>query len=211
MHNHEFSRKFSVIFTSINRFLPLIFWVLIIYSFDEPLIATLTVISAVIHELGHFSFFIFTRSPFPTTKGVYNGFRISRSETLSYKGEIILALLGPLFNIAACFVILPFRPVLGGFADSFAVLNLATGLSNLLPIEGYDGYRIIKCSILLMTCPEQLLKILDILSDFLIALFVFLSLYLIERFNSGYWIYAVFIVSLVGRVFRALKFQKTSF
>ena len=36
-----------------NSFLPLLFWALIMFGFDAPYIAILTIISAIIHEAGH--------------------------------------------------------------------------------------------------------------------------------------------------------------
>src|SRR3954447_12122713 len=51
------------------------------------------------------------------------------------RANICIALVGPLMNLilAACF---------RTYAPNFAFLNLALGLSNLLPIQGSDGLRI---------------------------------------------------------------------
>src|SRR3954447_19792512 len=51
------------------------------------------------------------------------------------RANICIALVGPLMNL---FLAASFRT----YAPNFAFLNLALGLSNLLPIQGSDGLRI---------------------------------------------------------------------
>ena len=120
--------------------LPIIFWVSLIFGFDTPYVAILTLICAVWHELGHCSAIAVVGNGSGHVKGHASGFRIKREARLTYAKEIVILLAGPGANVALFLATLPFGNALGGYIKIFGALNLATGISNLLPIEGYDGY-----------------------------------------------------------------------
>ena len=68
-----------------------------------------------------------------------------------------------------------------------------TMLSNLLPIEGYDGYRAVSSAAALLELdPTRTERTLSSLSFFFSVLVTFLSLYLILKIGEGYWIFGVF-------------------
>ena len=183
----------------LEKILPLAFWLILIFAFDTPRLALLTLIAAVIHEAGHVMFGAFRGimrlfpSPHPT------GFRIKTSGILSYKDEIILLIGGPVSNL--CFFMLGLCVFgLSGcslFFD-FAFLNFLTAFANLLPIKGYDGYRIIESVILLHDNGSFLsLKLLFWLSFLFTVILTFLSLYLLLKLGEGYWIFAIFFSSVL--------------
>ncbi len=184
---------------ALEKILPLIFWLILVFAFDTPRFATLTLIAAVLHELGHAAFGAsrgFVRlipSPHPT------GFRINPANFLSYNDELILLIGGPVSNF--CFFILGFliyKATGGALFFDFAFLNLLTALCNLLPIRDYDGYRIIEVLILLRAenaFPK--IKLLSALSFAFTSSLCFLSLYLLLKIGEGYWIFAVFFSSVL--------------
>jgi hypothetical protein len=179
--------------------LPIVFWLSLIFGFDAPYVAILTVICAVAHELGHIgTIYAFTGDE-SRIRGHSSGFRISRSSPLSYRKEIAILLAGPLVNIVTAIVLWQFGDLLFGYIRIFAVLNLATGLSNLMPIEGYDGYGAI-CEIFRAVGHPQMIKKLEAFSFVLSVSVTFIALYLIERFGEGYWIFGLFFFGTVSKL-----------
>ena len=122
----------------IVSFTPYIFIILVIFSFGEVYAAVLTVISAILHEGGHVLAMATLGRGF-SVSGVMSGLRLKPKSTLSYGEEIFVASAGPAVNLIL-FIIFIFTG--GGYLSAFALVNLFTALSNLLPIRGYDGYRI---------------------------------------------------------------------
>ena len=96
--------KFAKSLEILNGILPMIFWGLILFSFEENFLAVSTLICALIHELGHVICILSYYDGSFTIKSVMNGFRIRSRRIKSYSQEIILYLSGPLANLL-CFVI----------------------------------------------------------------------------------------------------------
>ena len=199
MHTYEIV-KFLRYMT--NYFLPCIFWIMIIFSFDTPYMAILTILTAGIHELGHISAIIFFRNEGRIPKGRITGFRINVSGTHSYKSEIIILLAGPLFNIIVFLLALPFSSLLNGYLNLFIILNLATAMSNLIPAEGYDGYCALKKYFEYKAINP---KPLESLSFAVTALFCFLYLYLILKYACGFWIFSIFFLSLLSKISKTVN------
>ena len=183
----------------LEKFLPLIFWVFLIFAFDTPRFAILTLAAALIHEIGHITFGasrgILRLIPSPKT----SGFRITPPENISYKDELILLIGGPVLNLSFFFFSFALRFIFQTkIIFDFAIINLLTALSNLLPIKSYDGYRIIE-SLILMKKSESngYLTTLSLLSFAFTVILTFLSLYLILKIGEGYWIFALFFSSAV--------------
>ena len=206
MHNNEFVNVFSGILRFINAFFPIFFWILLIYGFDDATTAGLTVISAVIHELGHFLFYLLKEKKFRSFKGVIGGLKIVKKHNLSYPEEFSLCILGPLANFIAfliSFIVVKIYP--GEYLSLFSTINLLVGLSGMIPIEGYDGYGAILAIMKLFGCSETAFIILKRVSFGLIIVLTFLSLITMLLFDGWYWIYAVFSVLLYENVSGMLK------
>ena len=78
----------------------------------------------------------------------------------------------------------------------FGFINLLTGISNMLPIKAYDGYRILESVFLMRTADEaRTLAALFWLSFGFTLLLCFLSLYFLLKLGEGYWIFALFFSS----------------
>lgn len=187
------------------RILPSLFWLLLIFGFDLPHIAVSTVISALIHESAHVFATCKITGRFKL-KSAISGLRLNTGQQISYKQEIIVALAGPLSNLAVFIISFLLFPR-SRYTLIFGILNLFTALSNLMPIEGYDGYRILECIILHYGNDGALLKWLQRISFTFVTLFSLLALYLMKSLDGGYWIYFIFIAVLI----RTLKADERVF
>ena len=176
----------------LSECLPILFWILAVFGFEKGNTAVYTVISALIHEIGHISVLLLLKKKAALPKGHLSGFRIL-VEGLSYRDDLAVSLSGPLFNVilfVLCFLFECNREL--------GYISLITALSNLLPVKGYDGYRALYALISLLSLKaDKLLRLLSALSFFTVCVFLFLSLYLLLRAGEGYWIYGVFLYSLI--------------
>ena len=195
------------ILTVLSEVLPVVFWVLVIFGFDTPCVAILTIATALIHELGHITaLYILKKDYAGSPRGDVSGFRIAVSD-LSYKEEMLCALAGPLVNLLFGVLLLIFFE--SEYIAIFATLNIMTAISNLLPVRGYDGYKFLSS----LACaysknPWKSEAILEWLSFILSAVMCFLSLYFILKIGEGYWIFAVFFSFLLSEI---VKRQKPAF
>lgn len=186
----------------ILKILPLAFWIILIFAFDKPYIAILTVICALLHELGHILAFMFFSRNYRLFS-VTSGFRLASNERLSYKEELFIALSGPLINIILFLLASPF--VLfhcSEYARIFGLINLFTAISNLIPIEGYDGYRVAECFINQYSSLRISNSLLRSVSFLFSAILCLTALYLIRSFDGGYWIFFIFLASLLKAISR---------
>ena len=186
--------------------LPIIFWLSLIFGFDTPYIAILTVICALCHELGHCIAISIASDRKSSLRGHASGFRIKRCERLSYGKEIFILLAGPGVNILVYIITLPFRGAFDGYIRIFGTLNLVTGISNLLPVEGYDGYGALN-ELFAYTGRISMQKALDLFSFVFSVCVTFVSLYLIERFSEGYWIFGLFFFMTVSKLVNLGKYD----
>jgi Zn-dependent protease len=188
----------------LEKSLPLLFWILISFSFDLPYVAILTGISAVIHELGHFLFILIERG-FPEVKNRLSGpkFKIS---VLGYREELLIALAGPLANLSVAIILLPMlilRP--NSYVFEFFIINALTAVLNLLPINGFDGYKALHCFVAERKNGEAALPILYHTSILITALLTLLSLYFVLKLGEGYWIFALFFSVLISEIAKSQK------
>lgn len=184
----------------ISSLLPTLFWGLIIFGFEEPYMAIITIICALIHEGGHL---IFTPSN-GSIRSVMSGFRIKSDTIVSYKQKILTYLGGPMANLFVCLFCLPATVIGDEYIGMFALINLATALSNLMPIEGYDGYGILLTLIEMQELDDRYHRALIWLSDSIIMVLTVFSLCLIDRVGGGYWIFAIFFSYLIKVIDRGL-------
>ena len=190
----------------LNKILPLLFWTLLMLGFDSLHVAVLTGASAAIHECGHLI-------AIPSSKkgclpeAHVSGFRI-KVNSMSYKEELITAAGGPLINITLGVLLLffPTSTQLGSYVNTFGIINLLTAISNLLPIEGYDGYKILFCiGALVFDDTAACERILSGFSFVFSSLMCFLSLYLILKLGEGYWIFVVFFSVTLSAIMKRAK------
>lgn len=191
--------------------ISILFWLLIIFAFVSPAEGFMTILSAIVHEAGHYLYtLIFLRSP-ATPYGSLSGLRIKKSGILSYGEEIMLYLSGPIANIILCMILLPFFVASHRFAKELFVTSALTMISNLLPIEGYDGYGAIVALAAVFDAEERVRRALRGISFFFTVILVLISLYLMYFLNGGYWIFAIFSLSMLSFIKKELKIQNERF
>ena len=195
----------KILKTLSESILPIFFWVLMIFGMDVPYIAILTIIAAVIHEIGHIEAIRHLSSSAKAPRAHLSGFRIKSQDNTSYRDNSIILAMGPLFNIAFYIFTLPFRKCLEGYVGVFGTINLITAISNLLPVEGYDGYGMLAQLFMSknLTAP---MRILEGISFVFSVCATFFSLYLIDKFGSGYWIFGIFFILMISKLVKSGKY-----
>lgn len=205
MNLTKITQRVNSAFALVLNVLPVIFWLCLIYSFDEFMGANITVLAMIIHECGHLlCVYIFT-GRFSLPKGDISGLRINKEETNSYGYDIALYSSGILFNFIAVILMLPFLEKFGDFAALFITINLATAISNALPIEGYDGYRIITLVFSYFCMGKAAYIILEFASFILVFSMSILSLFLVYTYGNGYWIMAIFLGATISKLKKWMK------
>lgn len=191
-----------------KRALSLLFLLLISFGFDLPYLAVLTLISAFIHEMGHLIMIRLIRGEMPSApNAMLSGFRIEVKRHLSYKSELLVCLAGPFVNVTVFFVTLPFY--FSEYIFVFGIINLMSALTNLLPIEGYDGYKILSSILYNSPLEKHACSILFFLSIFFSAGLTFLSLYFLTKIGEGYWMFAIFFTSLLATLRKTTIFENS--
>ena len=190
--------------------MPIAFWVMIMFGFETVSITFMTLLAAIIHEFGHIAVIsVFCKDepllPIPRIDGM----RITPSRILSYKEEIFSAFGGPCANLVLFLLLLPFFKNPNGYAVTFASINLMTALSNLLPVCGFDGYKILLNSVSLKFGCERAEIILCAFSFITSSVLLFLSLYLILKTGEGYWLFGIFFTSTLTEVFKYNNLTKS--
>ena len=186
--------------------LSITFLLLLILGFGSAEIAIITVLSAVLHELGHiFASLLFTTK----CKIRFQLFspRLLPQRLLSYKKTLVVALSGPLVNLLIFAIFISISEASGDIFYNIGVINALTAISNLMPVKGYDGYRIIH-SIVSNTRFQRLGRIiLDLISDALSVIICFFSLFLMLNLNTGYWSYIIFFSNMSKSVIGSKKIK----
>ena len=202
MHNNEFIlflRKATLLLVG---FLPVLFWLSLVFSFDTPDAAAATIVSILIHEAGHLIAITLLGEGIYGLRGALSGLRI-KTDRSSYGGEFIIYLGGPLANAAAALSAMLFLPA--DYAEMLIAVNTTTCISNLLPAEGYDGYGMLRCLLFRRGISYKRHLFLSAVSLFTVTFLCILSLYLMDRCGEGYWIFFVFFLSSLKKMENTLK------
>ena len=183
-----------------DKVLPTLFWVCIMLAFDSPAICILTLSAAAIHEIGHILFAVLIkRGDISLPRATLFGLKIDTGRLLSYKEEAIIAAGGPLVNLGVFLLSLPFFS-LNEYVSLVGMINLFTAVTNLLPMRGYDGGRIIRAVLL----SRYNIGIVDTVSSILTLLTAaslsVISLIVIMLVGEGYWIFAFFFSVLLSEI-----------
>ncbi len=187
--------------------LPLCFWLMVMLSFDDISICLLTLLSATLHELGHIGAYVFIKSgKISLPRAVLNGLKLYTGTGLSYFEEFIVTLFGPLVNLLVFLLSLPFA-FTSSYIFTFGIINLLCGLTNLIPIKGYDGYGILNALILARqrTPKNESLEFVSLIFSALITLTFSVTIFII---GEGYWIFAVFFIHLLKEIIKLHSHDK---
>lgn len=178
------------------RILRAAFWICLLFALDVPYLSVFTLLAMLWHELFHLlAFMRIARHARLCTH--LSGLRLFPSDVLSYRDERRTAAAGPiggLFGALLCIVFLPLSP---SYLSDFAFCHLFTTISNLLPLEGYDGYRILHTTLALRDTAdaEALMRQISFVCSAILAL---LSLFLFGILGEGLWASGAFLSSLIG-------------
>lgn len=198
-------RRFEVLINSFCQIFYAVFWIFLIFGFEEKTLAITTCLCALIHEMGHALCIVFTRATNLNLKSTFNGLRFKHQGIGSYDEELLIYLCGPLANILTFFICAIFSLLFHQNYMTIGIINLATAISNLIPIKGNDGYGAILTIIKKRELHVTYFRFLSCISSALIFIFCILSLYLIDRHGGGYWIFFVFFVSMLREINDSLK------
>ena len=195
-------------FRLILGILPVVFWLCLIYSFDEKLGAGITILAMVIHELGHLVCIYFITGKWQALKSTFNGFRIPEERYLSYKQQMLQYASGAISNIIAA-LLAPICIGLNDYSETFVIINFATAISNLLPRDGYDGYRLIYSFIGYLNLGHRGYTILEIISFLCTATLCIFSMFLVYTFGNGYWFMAIFLLAMISKLEKWQKYENS--
>ena len=135
-----------------------------------------------VHEAGHLgAAYLLRMKPSGATADTIGIRLLFRGTPPSYGREILLCAAGPLANL----VCVPISLALGAPPNSiFPLTCTALALLNLLPIEGFDGGRMVSSTLLLFVSPSLADKISDLLSFFFLFVLWCVSVYLMMRVGN---------------------------
>ena len=162
-------------------------------------------ISAAIHELGHI---LAARkcsiSLGEMRLGIFGAQITPKTSLCSYKNEILLAIAGPLANLLTATLLLLLCNESEGFWGMLFQTSLFLGILNLLPIDDFDGGRILRCSLLLFFSPQRVSSILQVISFILVLSLWIFSVYLLLRASASLSLFT-FSLSLFCKTFLKQK------
>ena len=162
-------------------------------------------VAAFIHEIGHL---IAARACGIRIKelklDIFGAVMTPEQSISSYRSEAILAFAGPLFNILSVVFIALIGVDRGNVLSLFITASMFLGILNLLPIESFDGGRILYCLLASMISLDFANNICNVLS-FLVALSLWIfSVYLLLRLGSSLSLF-VFSYALICRILLSVK------
>ena len=163
-------------------------------------IIRLSLITSLLHECIHLIFILLFCGKIKSVRFSFMGGEIKRGDiSLTATKEAVISLSAPVTNLligAGLYVL--------NVYEHFAIVNLIIGAFNLIPYEGFDGGRALKC-LLEGRVNEKTANNVAILLSF-IACFTFIALngYLLIK-NNGNILFlitsAIMLISLIIRLF----------
>ena len=179
---------------------------------DSAAVLAVYALAAIIHELGHFLAAKALKIKIKEVTFGFSGIRIMTDERLtSYKQEIFLASAGPLANLFVAVAVLTCAHAAkidsetifeaaeaflnGDFEYKLGILgflalsSIIQAIINLLPVNSFDGGRIIYCAIARLNDQRTAEQLLSVLSAFSAFILWTAALYVMLRIGAGLGIY----------------------
>ena len=174
---------------------------------DKSGIAAMSLLAAALHEVGHLVAARFMNIPISAMRFDLLGARIDvKGRILSYGEEWLLCMAGPLSSLTFSLI--------GSFfwshtklAIAFSCASLLLGLLNLLPIQTFDGGRMLECTLLSFTTPQKVGSILRGCTFLFLWLLWAFSAYLMIKIADGISLF-FFTLTLLARFFEGRVPQK---
>ncbi|MCL2562769.1 MAG: peptidase M50 [Oscillospiraceae bacterium] len=142
----------------------------LVFLFDSGGLVPLIVFVALVHELGHFAAIrVFGGRVLRLHLGLV-GLRIDyEGRRVGYGGEIVIALMGPIFNLGLAYGASLFGRHVGSEGAFFlAGVSLGAAVFNLLPIYQLDGGRALYCFMAWTVDADWAARVICVLSCVLI-------------------------------------------
>ena len=159
----------------IKSVLCFVFLFSVLLAFNAPVVSSLVILAMLLHELGHLlMFFLLNKSVRGVSFATF-GAKMSYRGNLSYREEFWICLSGPLSNLLACVFSLLFCQK--EYFQLFCYINLFYALTNLLPLPGYDGEKILRTLTSSFFCMTNAQRWIFRIGFLLRILLLFLSLY----------------------------------
>ena len=193
-----------------KRFLiqPLAFIYLLFMLFcDKSGLAAMSLLAAALHEVGHLVAARFLKIPIGSMRFDLLGARIDvKGRILSYGEEWLLCAAGPASSLV-CSIFGAFFWSHGKLAVAFSCASLLLGILNLLPIQTFDGGRMLECALLSFTSPKRTSDILRGCTFLFLWLLWAFSAYLMIKIADGITLF-FFTITLLARFFERRVPQK---
>lgn len=174
---------------------------------DQSGLAAMSLLAAALHELGHLIAARAMKIPIGAMRFDLLGARIDvKGRILSYGEEWLLCMSGPLSSLVFSLI--------GSFfwshsflAITFSCASLLLGLLNLLPIQTFDGGRMLECALLSFTTPQKTGSVLRGCTFLFLWLLWAFSAYLMIKIADGISLF-FFTITLLARFFEGKVPQK---
>ena len=152
----------------------------LIYLLDEQGIFALAVISAAVHELGHYAALaIFGAKPYLLRLELTGAAMYFDESRLSYGRELVAALAGPTAGL-----LLAFAAAFCG-AHTLSGVSLILSVFNLLPIGGLDGGRVLSALLSMLLDHERAQRVCFWVTIICAAAMHAAGMYFMLRTHSG--------------------------
>ena len=176
---------------------------------DKSGMALMSLLAAALHEVGHLIAAKAMHIPIRAMRFDLLGARIDvKGRILSYGEEWLLCVAGPLSSLIFS--------IIGSFfwshtrlAVAFSCASLILGLLNLLPIQTFDGGRMLECALLSFASPKRTSDVLRGCTFLFLWFLWAFSAYLMIKIADGISLF-FFTITLLARFFegRAPKKEK---
>ena len=186
--------------------LALIYLIFMLF-YDKSGLAAMSFLAAALHEVGHLVAARLLKIPVGSMRFDLLGARIDvKGRILSYGEEWLLCASGPLSSLLFSLVGSFFWSH-GKLAVAFSCASLLLGLLNLLPIQTFDGGRMLECALLSFSSPKQTSDILRGCTFLFLWLLWAFSAYLMIKIADGITLF-FFTITLLARFFEGRVPQK---
>ena len=142
------------------------------------------VVAATVHELGHIITASVLHLPLGGMRLDILGARISTAVSISYFDEWMLSAGGPAFNLITAACLMPLCES-SEWISLFIYSSLGLATLNLLPVDTFDGGRMLFCFLSSFTDGELPRRAVRFLSFFFVFLMWLISVYLLMRIGNS--------------------------